>query len=383
MKGRSFFLLIFIFTSLFILIPTDLFSQENPNDFSILYFKRTSQFAGSACMSRLYLENQRKVTIGPGQFVEYKIFSTGNIMVEVEVNCPGGVHSAKQLELDLNSNDTLFITVDVMDNSYLFLTDQENFLRKEEKKTKKKRNDDNVSSNIDLSNIEIDLKIKESLDSPINNSTKEAMIGKGNGTGFLLSKNGFIVTNYHVIDNAKKISIRGLNGNMDIVIPGKVVLSDAQNDLAIIKPELDITISQDIPFDIRPNSVETGENLFVLGYPFADNMGYEVKLTNGIVSSKSGYEGSISSFQLSAPVSPGNSGGPVFDDNGSLIGIVFAKHTMASNAGYAIKTNYLKILWDMLDNAPALPSNNTLKGLPLNEQINLLHDLVLVIEVEK
>ena len=81
--------------------------------------------------------------------------------------------------------------------------------------------------------------------------------------------------------------------------------------------------------------------VFVLGYPLVDTMGEEIKLTTGVVSSRSGFQGNPSQYQISAPVQPGNSGGPLFNDNGELIGIVSAKHTGADNVSYGVKLSYL------------------------------------------
>ncbi len=77
-------------------------------------------------------------------------------------------------------------------------------------------------------------------------------------------------------------------------------------------------------------------------------MGDEIKLTNGIISSKTGFQGDISTYQISAPAQPGNSGGPLFDYFGNIIGVVNAKHNDADNVTYAIKATYLKNLIDLL-----------------------------------
>ena len=92
----------------------------------------------------------------------------------------------------------------------------------------------------------------------------------------------------------------------------------------------------------------------------------EVKLTNGIVSSKSGYRGDVSTYQISAPVQPGNSGGPLFDSKGNVVGIVNAGVPGAENVGYAIKTSYLKNLVEVSHLSPYLPTNNIISSLALN-----------------
>jgi S1-C subfamily serine protease len=69
-------------------------------------------------------------------------------------------------------------------------------------------------------------------------------------------------------------------------------------------------------------------------------MGQEIKLTTGIISSNSGSLGDTALFQISAPIQPGNSGGPLFDNYGNLIGVIGAKHKNADNVGYVIKFIY-------------------------------------------
>ena len=108
-------------------------------------------------------------------------------------------------------------------------------------------------------------------------------------------------------------------------------------------------------------------------------MGEEVKLTNGIISSKTGYEGDISMYQISAPVQPGNSGGPLFDSQGNVIGIVSAKLTQAENVGYAIKASYLQNLFDIMSTAPKLQTVNTISTKSLSEKVKVLSNFVYII----
>jgi S1-C subfamily serine protease/Tfp pilus assembly protein PilF len=202
------------------------------------------------------------------------------------------------------------------------------------------------------------------------------------GTGFAISSNGYIVTNHHVINGAKKIEIRGVNQNYNQSYSAEVVISDERNDLAIIRINDPLFSSLGIiPYALRNNLADVGENVFVLGYPLTTTMGTEVKLTNGIISSKTGFQGDISTYQISAPVQPGNSGGPLFDNSGNLIGIVNAKHGMAENAGYAIKVSYLKNLIELINNPPNLPSVNTISSKTLPEKVKVLSNFVYVVLV--
>ena len=199
------------------------------------------------------------------------------------------------------------------------------------------------------------------------------------GTGFAL-KNGYLATNYHVIENAKSIQVQGINGNFSTKYKASVVATDKNNDIAVLRIN-DSSFSGfgSIPYNVKTSQVDVGEEIFVLGYPLTVTMGDEIKLTTGVISSKTGFQGDVSLYQISAPVQPGNSGGPLFDHNGNLIGIVSAKHAGAENVGYAIKASYLKNLAESYISTSVMPSNNQVAGQTLTSQVKLLKNFVYMI----
>lgn len=214
-------------------------------------------------------------------------------------------------------------------------------------------------------------------------STTPTNVGTSSGTGFLLSTNGFIITNYHVIDGARNISVSGLNDDNNKKYSAQVEVSDKQNDLAIIKitdPTYKPIVG--IPYTFKFTTSSVGEDCFVLGYPLISSMGIDIKLTNGIISSKTGFDGNIAQYQISAPVQPGNSGGPLFDKNGNVIGIVQAKHTQAENAGYAIKASYIRNLVELLPASITFPQANQLAGKSLPQQVEKASKCVVLIMCE-
>lgn len=199
------------------------------------------------------------------------------------------------------------------------------------------------------------------------------------GTGFAL-KDGYIVTNYHVVEDAKKINIKGVGGDFSINYNAELIAKDKYNDLAILQ------ISDNrfngfgtIPYSVKTSVSDVGEEIFVLGYPLTSTMGDEIKLSTGIISSKSGFQGDISLYQISAPIQPGNSGGPLFDNNGNLIGIVSAKHKNAENVGYAIKTSYMRNLIESTVSEHILPATNKISSLPLTGKVKNLKNFVFII----
>ena len=200
------------------------------------------------------------------------------------------------------------------------------------------------------------------------------------GSGISISPK-YIATNYHVVEGAKTLVVSGVNGKANTNYEVEVVASDKYNDLAILKI-VDSTFTEfpTIKYGFSTATKDLGTDIFVLGYPLISTMGEDIKLTNGIISAKTGFQGDVSLYQISAPVQPGNSGGPLFDDNGDLIGIVNAKHNGAENVGYAIKLNYLKTLIESADLHISLTSNNTIKDLPLKDKVKVISPFVVMIK---
>lgn len=214
-------------------------------------------------------------------------------------------------------------------------------------------------------------------------NTTQNRTKKSSGTGFAISSNGIIVTNFHVIEGAKLIKVRGVNSDFSKTYNAKVLVTDKNNDLALIQiDDYAFASIETIPYTIITGLAGVGENIFVLGYPLRATMGDEIKLTNGIVSSRTGFQGDITSYQISAPVQPGNSGGPLFDSKGNLVGIINAKHGGAENASYAVKASYLTNLVDLLTSPPKLQTVNSLTGKTLTQQVEIAKKFVYIIETE-
>ena len=209
---------------------------------------------------------------------------------------------------------------------------------------------------------------------------KQAESTEWSGSGFALN-NGYICTNYHVVEGAKSIEILGVQGDFTISYSAKVIASDKFNDLAILKiDDADFKEFGTIPYKVKTLMADVGEEIFVLGYPMTTTMGDEIKLTTGVVSSRTGFQGDVSLYQISAPIQPGNSGGPLFDSQGNLIGIVSAKHTGAENVGYALKASYLRNLMESSLTEDVLPTNNSVSSLPLTGKVKKVKGFVYFIE---
>lgn len=162
------------------------------------------------------------------------------------------------------------------------------------------------------------------------------------GSGIAIGTN-YIATNHHVVDGATNLYV--FFPDTEQQYKAEVLRTDEENDLAIIRiSDPSFGGFKDIKYGYKLDTEDVGVDVFVLGYPLVTTMGTEIKLTTGVVSSCSGFQGNQSQYQISAPVQPGNSGGPLFNGDGDLIGIVSAKHAEAENVSYGIKLKYLSKL---------------------------------------
>jgi S1-C subfamily serine protease len=208
---------------------------------------------------------------------------------------------------------------------------------------------------------------------------------KGTGSGLFVSKNGYIITNYHVIDEAKNIVVETKYDGIIKSYNAVVVKSDKDNDISILKiDDKNFTNLSKVQYAFKETgAIDVGSSVYTIGFPLAlTGMGKEAKFTDGKISAKTGYNNAINSFQTTVPVQPGNSGGPLFDDKGKLIGLVNAKIHEADNVSYAIKLNYVKNLIEVLPETIDLPNDTSIASLPLQEQVKVLSNYVVLIKIK-
>jgi S1-C subfamily serine protease len=161
------------------------------------------------------------------------------------------------------------------------------------------------------------------------------------GSGFFVTKDGYLLTNHHVVDGAQKIEVH-YRGQ---VFQAKVAADDRTNDLALLKVEGGHFESLSIS---GKETADLGEEVFTIGFPNIQMQGVEPKFTDGKISSLAGMQDDPSEYQISVPVQPGNSGGPLCDARGEVVGIVVARlNDMAmletsgvvpQNVNYAVKS---------------------------------------------
>ena len=146
---------------------------------------------------------------------------------------------------------------------------------------------------------------------------KNTPISASSGTGFFISSEGHIVSNNHVIDACHTVNINYLGD----IKPAKVISRDRANDLALLQADID---PKDI-FVISNDDAMLLEEIYVAGYPFGKSVSSSIKVTKGVVSSLSGLGDNFSNIQIDAALQPGNSGGPIINNEGNVIGVAVAK----------------------------------------------------------
>ncbi|MEZ4887677.1 MAG: serine protease [Chitinophagales bacterium] len=202
------------------------------------------------------------------------------------------------------------------------------------------------------------------------------------GSSVAISPDGYLVTNFHVVEGGNSIEVEIRENGHTRTYNAVMMIGDEINDLAILKiDDPSFRGLPNIPFSLRTSLSEVGEKIFTLGYPLTSTMGTDVKLTDGIISSNTGYKGDVSTYQVSAPVQPGSSGGPLFDMEGNLVGIIKAKHSKAENATYAVKSRNVLNLIELLPNKVVLPQRGDLKGTSLQNQVKSLQRFVFWVKV--
>jgi len=156
-----------------------------------------------------------------------------------------------------------------------------------------------------------------------------SLITIGSGSGFYINNQGYALTNNHVIDICRQ-SVAIIDGKENLF---RVIATDKTNDVAVLKTDHK---SRNY-IKINEDGAKLGENVIAVGYPLAGRLSDSVKITRGIVSSLSGLDNNIGQIQIDAALQPGNSGGPVLNEKGDLIGIASAglnKLLMAKEAKY-------------------------------------------------
>jgi S1-C subfamily serine protease len=173
---------------------------------------------------------------------------------------------------------------------------------------------------------------------------------QASGTGFFVTEDGYLATSFHLIDGATRILIKTERG----LLPARLVNADKVNDVAILKADGKFA---DMPV-VPSRATKIGEIVFAIGFPDADLQGLVPKVTQAAISSLTGAQNDPREFQITAAVQPRNSGGPLVNQYGNVVGVVGARPAQATpakanpatvqNVNYAVKSSLLSVLLESL-----------------------------------
>lgn len=198
------------------------------------------------------------------------------------------------------------------------------------------------------------------------------------GTGFALTNDGYLVTSYHVVNDADSIFVQHKDGNYYKAL---AIASNPGSDIVILKIEAeDFSFTKsDIPYSIAKSKSSLGSKVFTLGFPQD-----EIVYNEGYISAKNGYSGDTAQYRLDIPAGPGQSGAPVVDSKGNIIGIITGKESQSEGTTYAVSTIALiDLLNTMTDSDIKVPSSNKMSRLSRENQIEKLEYYTCAIKVYK
>jgi serine protease Do len=165
--------------------------------------------------------------------------------------------------------------------------------------------------------------------------------GGSSGTGFIVSSTGHVATNHHVVDNCTAIKVVPVGAPATTAY---IVARDKTNDLAILKTSIAPTVVPALRAQMR-----VGESVSVFGFPLSGILSASGNFTTGIVTAITGIADDTRFVQISAPVQPGNSGGPLIDKYGNVVGVIVGKldalnvaaatRDIPQNVNFAIKSS--------------------------------------------
>lgn len=204
------------------------------------------------------------------------------------------------------------------------------------------------------------------------------------GTGFLVDGKGYLITNAHVVKNATQVEVQNTLG----VYHARIIELDRQADLALLKIE-DTTYHAfgSLPYGISKSNAELGDDVFTLGYPRP-----EIVYGKGYLSAETGFQGDTTTFQLTIAANPGNSGTPVLNNDGEVVGMVSSSQQNAQGMVFAVRSKNILQALDAMKTDSALqtsdstlshlkiPVNTFIQGLPRKLQIKRLEDYIFIVK---
>jgi S1-C subfamily serine protease len=214
----------------------------------------------------------------------------------------------------------------------------------------------------------------------VKDQTSEPIPYTTGGTGFLIDTKGYLETNAHVVQNEQHVAVQSGNGKD---LRAKVVYVDADKDIAILKiTDRNYKPFSSIPYSIKRSSGDLAESIFTLGYPRND-----IVYGDGYIASRTGVDGDTLSCQITIAANKGNSGSPILNKNGEVIGILSKKENTIEGAAFALRSKYIFEALNALQKDSSyknikLPTSSTLKGKDRTQQVKTISDYVFMVKVD-
>lgn len=202
---------------------------------------------------------------------------------------------------------------------------------------------------------------------------------KFGGTGFLVDPKGYLITSAHVLKGAQQVYVQNAEG---IDMLADIVHQDPSSDIALLKiNDPDFRPSKQLPYGFKKNQNDLSEPVFTLGYPKN-----EIVYNEGYLSSKTGLSGDTMSCQITISANPGNSGGPVFNHHGEIIGILNARQASANGVVFATRSKHIFRLIENLREEDSnlnikVRNSSSIKGIQRAQQVKRVQDHVYMVKV--
>lgn len=213
----------------------------------------------------------------------------------------------------------------------------------------------------------------------LNGSKSPAADANRSGTGFALTNNGYLVTSYHVVSDADSLYIQTRKGRY---YKAFLKAFDQQADIAILEiADNNFRFGKgELPYAFAGTKAVLGARVYTLGFPQD-----EIVYSEGYISSRNGFQGDSMQYRLELPSDPGQSGAPVLDASGNIVGILTAKGAQTEGTTYAVSTkpllNFVRTLPKGLN--IQLPRSNKITGLSREQQLEKLQDYTCMVLVYK
>lgn len=212
----------------------------------------------------------------------------------------------------------------------------------------------------------------------INTATAPAPAFKASGSGFLIDGKGYLVTNAHIVRKSNNIVVINNKGEQYKAVVAKIF---TDKDIAILKIDDEaFKPIGSLPYGIRKSSTDVAEPIYTLGFPRN-----EIVYSEGYLSAKTGFNGDTLSCQLGIAANRGNSGSPVFNNDGEVIGVISTKEMEAEGVAFAVQSKFIFTAIDELKKDTSykslkVPAKSSVRGMNKKDQVKKIQDYIFMVK---